>query len=341
MADTPKRKIIIDNGTGYIKAGLGGDEQPKVFPTCVDNKYPIKRGEIVDFDTMEKIWSQIFDKELKVTPEEFDVMLTKSPLDPGCIREKTAEIMFETFKVGRFHLAFQPVLSLYSTGKTTGLSVDLGEGLNSFVSISDGFPYKLSCFDFSGKDLTDYMVLLLNKLGKKFSTPAEREIAKDIKEKACYVALDFKEEINGVEPFDYKLPDGSHITLKEERIRCSESLFNIPIELDRKGKGIDMLCIDSLNMCNAEVRKDMYNYIVLSGGSSMCRALPERLRKGLKELAPEPMKGEIHVEALPNREISVWLGGSILSNVSSFEAKWVTKAEYEESGVEIVNKKCF
>ena len=368
-----KPHIIIDNGTGYCKAGLSGEEGPRaVFPACVgypkyasgmvggDKKefcvgadaeakrgvlklnYPIEHGVVNNWDDMEKIWGHVFTNELRVAPEEHNVMLTEAPMNPKENREKMAQIMFETFNVPGLYIAIQAVLSLYSAGKFTGIVADSGDGVTHFVPIFDGYslPHAVIRLDLAGRDLTEYMMKLLTETGMRFSTTAEKEIVKAIKEKSCYVALDFEEELKSVEPFDYELPDGTHVIVKDQRIRCPEALFK-PSMVGKEGNGIGQTCYDSIQKCDIDVRKDLYNCVVLSGGTSMYNGLPERLTKEIKALAPESMKEEVKVIASPERKFAVWIGGSILSSISTFESMWITKTEYEESGATIVHRKCF
>ena len=368
-----KPHIIIDNGTGYCKAGLSGEEGPRaVFPACVgypkygnsmvggDKKefyvgadaeakrgilklnYPIEHGVVNNWDDMEKIWGHVFTNELRVAPEEHNVMLTEAPMNPKENREKMAQIMFETFNVPGLYIAIQAVLSLYSAGKFTGIVADSGDGVTHFVPIFDGYslPHAVIRLDLAGRDLTEYMMKLLTETGTRFSTTAEKEIVKAIKEKSCYVALDFEEELKTVEPYDYELPDGNHIIVKDQRIRCPEALFK-PSMVGKEGNGIGQTCYDSIQKCDIDVRKDLYNCVVLSGGTSMYNGLPERLTKEIKALAPESMKEEVKVIASPERKFAVWIGGSILSSISTFESMWITKTEYDESGATIVHRKCF
>ena len=368
-----KRHIIIDNGTGYCKAGLTGQAGPSsVFPACVGYpkynvsmvgndkqeflvgedaeakrgilklNYPIEHGVIKNWDDMEKIWGHVFTNELRVDPVEHNVMLTEAPMNPKENREKMAQIMFETFNVPGLYIAIQAVLSLYSAGKFTGIVADSGDGVTHFVPIFDGYslPHAVIRLDLAGRDLTEYMMKLLTETGTRFSTTAEKEIVKAIKEKACYVALDFEEELKSVEPFDYELPDGTHVVVKDQRIRCPEALFK-PSMVGKEGNGIGQTCYDSIQKCDIDVRKDLYNCVVLSGGTSMYNGLPERLTKEIKALAPQSIKEEVQVIASPERKFAVWIGGSILSSISSFETMWITKKEYEEFGATIVHKKCF
>ena len=377
-----KPHIIIDNGTGYCKAGLSGEEGPRaVFPACVgypkyasgmvggDKKeffvgadaeakrgvlklnYPIEHGVVNNWDDMEKIWGHVFTNELRVAPEEHNVMLTEAPMNPKENREKMAHIMFETFNVPGLYIANQAVLSLYSTRNWTGIVVDSGDGATHFVPIFDGYslPHAVKRLDLTGRDLTIYMMKLLTETGKRFSTKYKKDSAIEIKEQSCYVALDFEEELKSLEPgyvfpeFDYESHDGHpvlHLIGKDQRIRCPEALFK-PSMIGKEGNGFGQTCYDSIQKCDIDIRKDLYNCIVLSGGNTMFKGLPERLTKEIKYFAPDSMKEEIKVIASPERKFASWNGGSILSTVSTFDKEWITKTEYEESGTTIVHNKCF
>ena len=370
--NSDKPAIIIDNGTGYFKAGFSGEEGPRaVFPAIVGRpkissimagseskefyvgleaeekrgilnlKYPIEHGIVNDWDDMEMFWEHAFQK-LIVSPKEHNVMLTEAPMNPKVNREKMAEIMFESFNVPGLYIAIQAVLSLYSAGKFTGIVCDSGDGVTHFVPIFDGYalPHSILRMDLAGRDITDYLIKLLNEVGVSLTTTAEREIAREIKEKTCYVALDFEEEKWHYKEMSYEMPDGTVIKVKDQRFRVPEILFH-PKNCGKEAGGIDQKCYDSINKSDIDVRKDLYQCIVLSGGTTMFSGLPERLTKDVKALAPESMKNNVKVIAVPERKYSVWIGGSILSSISTFGSMWITKDEYQESGTSIVHRKCF
>ena len=376
MAEEQNAAVIIDNGSGMCKAGIAGDDAPRAtFPSIVGRpkmpgimvgmdqkdtyvgeeaqakrgvltlKYPIEHGIITNWDDMEKIWHHCFFNELRVTPEEHSAHLTEAPMNPKQNREKMTQILFETFNVPTFYVSIQAVLSLYASGRTTGIVLDSGDGVTHTVPIYEGYnlPHAIMRIDLAGRDMTDYLVKLLSEVGQSFASSAEREIVRDIKEKLCYVALDFESEMktfaeSSAMDKTYELPDGNTVTVGNQRFRCPEALFQ-PMKLGKEFAGVHELTFQSIMKCDVDVRKDLYGNIVLSGGTTMFPGIAERLNKEVVALAPSSMK--IKVIAPPERKYSVWIGGSILSSLSTFQTMWITKAEYDESGPGIVHRKCF
>ncbi|MHA1592054.1 MAG: actin, cytoplasmic 2 [Candidatus Heimdallarchaeaceae archaeon] len=367
------KPLVIDNGTGFTKNGFAGEDQPRsVFPTIIGYPkyqiimtdvehyvreyyigeeainlrgvlklvYPVEHGQVQDWDAMERIWHYTFYNDLRVNPNEHPILLTEPPLNKNTNKEKMAELMFDTFNVPAMYISMQAILSLYASGRTTGIVVDSGDGVTHIVPVYEGFAiaHAIHRSDIGGRDVTDYLRRLLRQRGYSLSSSAEREIVRDIKERLCYVALDpekelkLAEKVSGMEK-TYTLPDGETLTIGAERFMAPELFFN-PGAIGSEENALDELIYRSIQNCDVDLRRDLYANIVLSGGSTMFPGLKERLHKELTELVPETM--EVKIIAPPERRYSVWIGGSILSSLKTFAKLWVTKKEYKEIGVTAV-----
>jgi len=224
---------------------------------------------------------------------------------------------------------------------------DSGDGVSHLVPIYDGYslPHSILRMDLAGRDLTTYLAKILQDSGITLTTSAEMEIVKQIKEKLCYVSLDYQDELKKSQSGqckeeEFEMPDGSIIKVGSQRFRCPEVLFD-PSMIGREFGGLHRQTNDSIMKSDIDVRKDLYMNIVLSGGTTLYAGLPERLTKELKNLANPNMASKIKVLAVPERKYCVWIGGSILSSISTFADMWITKDEFEDAGESIVHRKCF
>ncbi|KAJ7971440.1 actin [Quillaja saponaria] len=220
--------IVCDNGTGYTKIGFAGDDGPTaVFPTIVGrhripklmvslerkdayvgNEALQKRGILalnrpIDdlgfnerWDDMKRIWHHGFYNQLNVVPEEHPILLTEPGLNPKVNREKTTEIMFETFKTPAMSVARSSVLSLYASGRTTGIVMESGDSVSCTTPIYEGFalPHAIQRLKLAGRDIDSFFMKCLTEAGLG-SDICDRETLRKVKEELAYTALDFEQEL--------------------------------------------------------------------------------------------------------------------------------------------------
>jgi len=372
--------IVIDNGSGSIKAGFAGTEKPDVhFASFVGKPkyekvmhqeggaldddhfvgetatlhrgalnltYPISHGVVKNWADMQKLWEFTY-RELQVEDSgQHPVLLTEAPQNPRDNRGRTAEIFFETFNSPALYFQVQAILSLYASGRVTGLVLDSGDGVTCAVPVYEGFAIAnaIQRIDVAGRDVTQYLQKLLKMEGVNLSTSAEFETVKNIKEKLCYVAAnvyqadaDLREDNeNGI---TYKLPDSNEISIFSEKFQAPELLFD-PSIIGVEQDGIHQCIYKAIKKSDTDLRKLLYSNILLAGGSTLFPGLGNRIFSELKKASSRETKITIYS---PNKRLtSTWLGGSILAHLATFKKMWVSRKEFEEEGKRrVIYKRCF
>eukprot|EP01084_Bolivina_argentea_P265599 450267_1 len=357
--------LVVDNGTLHVRAGSAAEDTPRTIIPCMIStpvntyetndtskpilchKYVMDHGIINSMNDMEIVWYHLFYNELKIDPSEQPVLLTSIALNPKSNKELMLQIMFETFQVPATYISNQCVLGLYSSGRTTGIVLSIGDGVTQIVPIWEGYAihHAIRRRNFAGKEITNCLTNLLNMKTYSFYTSIEREIVRDLKEKYCYVALDYDTEVymkqnnnyNDIEK-EYKLPDGKIINVNEERFKCSELLFK-PEMYNINSIGIHKLLYESITECDIDTRRDMYGNIVICGGTTFLNGFSKRLDYEMRNIANVGLKHmKIRIIAAQERKDSVWIGGSILASLSTFQQCWITNDMYDEYGVNILYK---
>uniref|UniRef100_A0A8D0GY70 Actin like 9 n=1 Tax=Sphenodon punctatus TaxID=8508 RepID=A0A8D0GY70_SPHPU len=352
--------VVIDTGTGKCKAGFAGQQKPKsIISTLVGHPseksmrlrndrpdtfvgerarsqpdveliQPVMNGIIIDWEAAEALWRHIFYHDLKVPPEEHALLMSDPPLCPTTNREKLVEVVFESLHSPGMYVAYQSVLSEYGHGKISGLVVDTGYAVTHTVPVHQGYnlPHATERMDIAGSHMTSFLIDLLKDSGHMFN---ERmlHVLEDIKHKCCYVAADFESEWNLPKKeymLDFQLPDGQVINIGKERFQCPEMLFSPPNMPGLSLVGLPGMAYKSLKKVPEEVRKEMYQNILL-----FTTELAQKL----------PTNTKIKVAAIPLRKYSVWTGGSILASLKNFQSCWIRKEQYKEHGPYIVYRKCY
>ena len=324
---------------------------------------PMEHGIVQNWEDMEKMWRHIFDNELRMVVGDRDweddedctgVLLTEPPMNPRENRERTTQIMFETFQARRFFLANQQVLSLYNSGRTTGVVVDSGDGVSHTVPVYEGYsiPHAIQRINLAGRDLTYYICKILEESQIVLRTKSERESAKKIKEDLCYVSMDFANEVDNYAGKEtrrrqFEMPDGTVVTVHNQLIRCPELMFQPSLD-GREMMGLHAMTMKTVTNCHARLHEQLLGNIIMAGGNTMFPNMPERLQAELQGLVPEA--AEVKVIGPPERMISTWIGGSILASLSTFSYMWINSESnpdaspavvgYEEVGPRIVHQMC-
>ncbi|NXT37659.1 ACL7A protein, partial [Pelecanoides urinatrix] len=361
------KAVVVDIGTGYFKCGFAGDSQPSYIVSSTVGKpiqetgsnrketvigkelqnssvpltlSPIRRGIVVDWNCVQDTLEYIFQTEMKIQPENHAVLVSVPPLCSITDKERYAEMMFEGLHMPAVHMAYQSCLSMYSYGKTSALVVESGHGASHVVPIYEGYVLRsiTETLDYAGLDITCFLMKLLNESGNVF-TEHQLKIVQDLKEKCCYTSLDLTHDLElpvQKQQMDYELPDGRLITLGRERFLCAEALFH-PALLGSQRPGLLQLTLTCLQNCDADMKKKMWN-ILLCGGSTMMEGFADRFQMELARMCPSD---NLITAASPQRQSSVWIGGSILASLHSFQDLWVYRHKYEEHGPSYIFEKCF
>ena len=336
------------SGTGPTSTFVGSklDEHRGAF--LLD--YPMDKGYVQDgsWGDMEKIFEHVYAKQnLNAKMDEHPVLLTESPLNPGTNREQLAELFFETYRAPAVFFSPPAVLSLFASGRATGVVLDVGEGVSHCVPVYEGYalPHSITRSDVAGRDVTKHLQLLLRKSGLAFTTTAESDLVKTMKEELCYVRQNVKADQSGSKAaaatsgedakVEYQLPDGQAVNVSSERHQAPELLFN-PTLIGSEELGVASTLVDSIMKSDLDLRSTLFSQIVLAGGSTCTPGFGDRLLSEVRAKAPTHTR--IRISAPPERIHSAWAGGSILASLSTFKNMWVTRSEYEEYGKSLLHR---
>jgi centractin len=230
-----KLPIVIDIGSGEVKAGFSGEEKPKVifknyfgepkykrvlhsydndgndireeyigddcekYLGLIKLRYPVNHGvfekEQDIFSTFNHIYSKLGLNSQEI--KEHPVLITEPILNPRTNREKIAKMLFENLGVPAIFFASQPILSLFSTSVTTGIILESGEGVSQSCVIFEGYsiPFSYERYNYGGRDVTDYLKNMLKRRGYNFYNSTEIKLVNDIKEKMCYLETNKRAEL--------------------------------------------------------------------------------------------------------------------------------------------------
>jgi actin-like protein 6A len=364
IARTPNRRIY------YVDAN-----ELAVYRSGMEILSPIIKGVVNDWDGLEKLWDYAFYKCLGVDPAGKPLLFTESLLTSKDHREKLTEIIFEKYKPSGFFVAKEPTLSSFACGRSTSLVVDSGADMTLVTAVHDGYALQrtMSRSNVAGNFITDalnsniqprvqhfgeirpkYLFSKRQHKGKweisliprkdatvSYHNYQVKLILNDLKETLCRVSEEPFDESSAVSLQSYELPDGNIIQLEKEKYRVTELMFQTGSHGSHsQSTRLQEMVINTITHSDADIHKDLYGNIIVTGGNSLFKGYPERLQK---ELTTRVTTNPIKIIASPNsaeRRFSTWIGGSILASVGSFHQMWMSKEEYEEVGKTLVHSKC-
>ncbi len=364
-----KLTVVLDIGQFSSKGGYAGEDYPsQVFFTIVGKPkyhnlsvqygseeqelqvgdeiqslglykifYPIKNGRIINWSHFEKIIDYFFYK-LRADPSLVNVLYTFHPNLVLDNLERIFELFLGYYKCKAFYPVLDSLCTLYSGGFKSGLVVEIGDSSTRIVPVYEGYKidYAINVLETGGQTLTRYMEKLLSSIGFSVDSSVKRDLVRVLKEKACFVSLDYKEDLKKSEQYkkQYSLPDGSTIALSKERFMLPEVLFN-PSIISLEHLSLSKAIMEVIDSCDVDIRSKLLNNIILSGGSSMFPNLKNRIYKELKlELARKKRRDQsIKIIAPRERKFSVWIGGSILAMLPETSEKWITWEMYKKDGI--------
>ncbi|XP_039763846.1 actin-like [Pararge aegeria] len=361
-----KPSVVIDNGSFNIKAGFSCDNHPvTIFRTLVGRPnylnggygreyydvyigdeaaakvvnlevdHPVVRGKIEHWDNMERIWHHVFYRELKVAPEDRAVILACGATSTMSEKVKCCEIFFETLNCPALCIQSQPVLSMYGSGLTTGICVDIGYDTTDIVPIFEGsiVHYAHMQTGIAGFQISDY---IKKSLGERNLLKEIRSLEdiEDIKNQCLYAtpncAMSIRKQI-------YKLPSGDEIDVSNEAFMAVEQIFQPGILNDNNKSCLPLhdAVVTAALKCDAELRSELCEAIVICGGMSTVPGINERLRIELQGAIDNP------VTVLTSSEpyAVAWLGGATFAGLPDAEKIWIKKKQFEDHGEKIIKNK--
>eukprot|EP00758_Cryptobia_borreli_P019270 Tbor_TRINITY_DN8270_c0_g1::TRINITY_DN8270_c0_g1_i1::g.15379::m.15379/K17260/ACTR2, ARP2; actin-related protein 2 len=344
-------KLKNSTGTG-LKEIMRGDETIGLS-NLLEMSYPVSNGVIQKMDEMILLWDYAFHNKMNLSLDQIkenktSIMLSEPPSFSNRHRTEMYEVMFEKYGFESIQSSPQGVLSLYANGNTTGIVIDCGEGVTHCTPVFEGYglPKANRRVDLGGRNITNYLLRLMQRRGYHFNPSSDFETIRAIKEKFCYAAVDFTlEKRLAIETTTLEkamtLPDGTTVHIGQERFEATEALFN-PGLIDVECDGLSEQLWGSIQAADIDIRSRLYEKVVLSGGSTMFPGLPSRVEKDIRGMFLEKSlngdksrlaKFKISIEDSSRRKFMVFLGGAVMAKLSEDDADhWFSRRDWEEGG---------
>ncbi|KAJ2403193.1 NuA4 histone acetyltransferase subunit [Coemansia sp. RSA 2559] len=172
----------------------------------------------------------------------------------------------------------------------------------------------------------------------------------ELKETTCEVIERPYEASNAdakpTKPFEF--PDGFNLSVGRLRYAAPEILFNPnqfissrPSRLENVALlGVHEMALKSVMASDVDLRPQLLNSVVVAGGSALFPGFNDRLSGAMQSACPGSRLKLYAPSSNAERKVTAWLGGSVLASLGTFHQLWISRAEYDEHGASIVDKKC-
>ncbi len=352
--------VILDIGTAISKVGFANMGEPaKTAPTVIGYRFygepdiyiggrairmssmlnmvwPVVNGSVVDWYLWERYIEYMLRYELGIRPDGSRIIMIEPFLTRMNERIKKAEVLFESLNVGELYISTQVMASLFSSRSISGLVLHSSESETVAVPIHNGVIIQgcVRRMSITGREITRRLLLILENWGLYIPERLKPVIVRDMKERLCYVAVDYVAELEKARfrrstiALHYELPDGQVLELAEERFMVPEMMFG--------GHGIVDVVVDSILSCDPEIRHDIVSNIVISGGNTMFMNFVKRFEMELKKKLPEELRDRVRISSMENRTITPYVGAHIMAPILQHRKALLTKERWREEGINAV-----
>ena len=270
-------------------------------------------------------------------------------------RREITTLLFDSFKIAKLYFSNGELLSLYANKMYTGVVINIGAFSTRILPIYEGF-IVTHAVSIRERGTQDVIQKLKNQFSEKIK---EQQLSKHdtylaekrirlASEDLCFISQNPKKErkkwIENEKLGKFvQLSEKSIVKLEEIRYTAPEVLFDkemLSVQ-DKKGTLVEAV-IESIQKCNKDLVKGCFNNIVLTGGGSLIDGFKDRFEFDLRDALDARGWNEIkfNIQCRPNRLISSWIGGSVLSMMRLFTVRnlWVSDEEYREKGASAVDR---
>jgi actin-related protein len=359
--------VVFDIGQFSTKVGFGGENEPRVtffsvagipkyksIETGVQKQifvgnevvdsiglykisYPIEKGEIADWEMFQALIDYAF-YQLRIDPSTVNILFAMSPFLSDESKIRIIKLFFEKYQAMAFYPVRSALLTMYSGGFDTGLVVDIGASNVRITPIFESYVlnHAIQYLPIGGVVLDNFLRTRLSRVGIQTESSVQRELIRALKEQACFVSLNLDDDLKNVKQYyeSYTMPDGSKFAIDEDRFMVPELFFK-PGMFNIDCDPLHVAILNSIELCDIDIRRKLLDKIILIGGSSLFPQLDTRLEQELLDELHRQGKEQqsVHIIAPEERVYANWIGGSILAMIPEFQDRWLTRASYFRDGI--------